>query len=1184
MSTILQLGLSNAAVAAILFPLVLLITARSRRPAWIHTLWVVVLLKLVTPPLIWLPVPLEFEVALSPEAPLSSPTAAAMKTLELLPVSAVTEAPIESSHVVTDVSVDSPSIAAKAVLPEATSNIAAAPQRLRSHGWQIHHWTTWLTLVWALGTVIFLLRTAIGVLKHRSWLLQAAPATERVIHLVKDVSDRIGLRRPPTVHVVPQVVTPMVYAFGRRAKVIFPGPLLKEVDDRQLSTLLTHELAHLRRGDQWVRLLEFVVSAIFWWHPIVPLVKRRIHEAEEQACDAWVMATMPGDTKCYASAMLKTIEFLSEARPQTFALATGMGDVPFLMRRMQQISSATTPHLSTHSGRITVFVLAALLLPLGMFAAMQSTVDDLAMQKTAEHPLLGLIRLHDGKVETWGPDGSKVKIPMPEPTMLHDSETETIAVFRNVPAGNLEGQLNRAGRIFEGFEAWRFKTDNSVAFARMHHPPGYRFGILMLRVDDWKTIQARNVPMQPGARPSAGDLPAPGAGSPERLTLENGVTIDVFGVGRLEGDKIRWWSPDGRTEIHVPGVEQSDISDYGTFVAMKVQNSHGWSNYQEVDGQKADVRSSFSRGAYVWTAEVDATNQRRIGTLILKIAGGEGVIIQRVVIGPDGTAAIPEEAVPGGLKEVTSIKPLSSHACQVFCRYHHRASHVEYEGIDSSGGVIQSNGASYGGTGSSLTFPCPAENLKTIIARQRQICIARFEGFSLQPGKVTNFRATQIQNEVAVSRTEVAPYVSHEILVTGTVTDAATGNPIDEFKLIPGALWRREFHPEGYRSKTFAQSSYEFAIIPPGYVPPVKLIQQLRIESRGYAAQVVSLDGSGDTTVVDFRLKRGDGIDGVILDESGEALKNAQVVSLDRAEIQNNKVSSYAIKYVTDGHGRFLVPRTDPAAMLFAFHDQGYALIDLSDLKASRVVVAKPWSKLSGVFRIGGKPVAGERIQVDFGSPARDQSPRQRVKYQVFTDAEGRYEFPQLPGWPATMQRQVVLWENDRTSRVTSSPQRGLFLEAGKAAALDLGGSGQKVTGRLIAPQGYSQAVDFSRACGFLSLPGSRQVPWPKYLTPEEHGPWYEKWIQEPEGRAFWLGKYINGFRIKEDGTFQLQDVPPGEYQLQCTIADPEREGLPYEDRHPATYTGSITVEAATARSTLNLGDLEFVVTESGGE
>ena len=104
---------------------------------------------------------------------------------------------------------------------------------------------------------------------------------------------------------------------------------------------------------------------------------------------------------------------------------------------------------------------------------------------------------------------------MPEPTMLHDSETETIAVFRNVPAGNLEGQLNRAGRIFEGFEAWRFKTDNSVAFARMHHPPGYRFGILMLRVDDWKTIQARNVPMQPGARPSACDLPAPGAGSPE---------------------------------------------------------------------------------------------------------------------------------------------------------------------------------------------------------------------------------------------------------------------------------------------------------------------------------------------------------------------------------------------------------------------------------------------------------------------------------------------------------------------------------------------------------------------------------------------------------------------------------------------------------------------------------------------
>ena len=121
---------------------------------------------------------------------------------------------------------------------------------------------------------------------------------------------RIGLRRAAELSWVPGPISPMIWFVGARPRLIIPQELWKRLDARQRSTLIVHELAHLRRGDHLVRLLELLVTALFWWHPLVWWMRVPLREAEEQCCDAWVVWALPDAVRAYAETLLDTLEFL----------------------------------------------------------------------------------------------------------------------------------------------------------------------------------------------------------------------------------------------------------------------------------------------------------------------------------------------------------------------------------------------------------------------------------------------------------------------------------------------------------------------------------------------------------------------------------------------------------------------------------------------------------------------------------------------------------------------------------------------------------------------------------------------------------------------------------------------------------------------------------------------------------
>jgi len=158
-------------------------------------------------------------------------------------------------------------------------------------------------------------------------------------------------------------ISPMLWAFGCRARLLLPQELWLRLSAQQQSALLAHELAHWRRRDHWVRYVELAATVLYWWHPLIWWGRLRLREAEEQCCDAWVVWAWPDGARSYAAALVEAVDFVSAAGARPM-LGSGIGYVQHLMSRVRMIMRAGTPRALSGTWRVAMLSMAAMLLPL----------------------------------------------------------------------------------------------------------------------------------------------------------------------------------------------------------------------------------------------------------------------------------------------------------------------------------------------------------------------------------------------------------------------------------------------------------------------------------------------------------------------------------------------------------------------------------------------------------------------------------------------------------------------------------------------------------------------------------------------------------------------------------------------------------------------------------------------------
>lgn len=342
METLVHVGLMNAALAAALAAVVAVACLLIRNPALKHALWLLVLLKLITPPLVNVPVLQPF--GMSPHVDV-----AASNSVEAVPPAAMVNKDRPP------ISLDAPPVLVEKAVPAEAQTATIQPPNVA--------WEWPVAAAWLIGSLGWWSLVAFRIGRLQRLLRLAAPAPTSVQEQVGELSRRLGVKNPPHALLVPGPVSPMLWGLGLQPRLLLPADLWPRLTADEQTTLLLHELVHLKRRDHWVRRLELLVLGLYWWNPIAWWARREIQQAEEMCCDSWVVSTAPESAAGYAQALLKTVTFLSEPRRVLAVGASGAGHVRGLKRRLAMILSGTFPKKPARVGVLVALLLAVLVLP-----------------------------------------------------------------------------------------------------------------------------------------------------------------------------------------------------------------------------------------------------------------------------------------------------------------------------------------------------------------------------------------------------------------------------------------------------------------------------------------------------------------------------------------------------------------------------------------------------------------------------------------------------------------------------------------------------------------------------------------------------------------------------------------------------------------------------------------------------
>ena len=322
------------------------------RPAVQHALWLVVLIKLLMPPLVawpWAvpkfmsPVQAEDVRGEDPPAvewtPALAPSNELMVRLDALAAQATPAPPDEISS-------DGPVVSGA---------------RPGSPWWQASWVAPAALSLWLGATGVMAIVQLLRVLRFRRLLLQGKRAPRCLRRDVDDLAAKLRVPSPAT-RLVRRIRSPFVWGLGR-AQLLWPAALMDSLPTPCRRSVIAHELAHLRRRDHWVSWLQVLAECLWWWNPLFWYVRRQLRQNAELACDAWVIGTLPEDRRAYAEALIEVTQHVSQTAAPVPALGMNGGARQIFERRLTMIMRDRVPCRVPRAGLAAIGLLALLALP-----------------------------------------------------------------------------------------------------------------------------------------------------------------------------------------------------------------------------------------------------------------------------------------------------------------------------------------------------------------------------------------------------------------------------------------------------------------------------------------------------------------------------------------------------------------------------------------------------------------------------------------------------------------------------------------------------------------------------------------------------------------------------------------------------------------------------------------------------
>jgi beta-lactamase regulating signal transducer with metallopeptidase domain len=229
----------------------------------------------------------------------------------------------------------------------ASSELPTPPVALPSASWSeqlralLQSWLPRIVAGWMIGVAFCALRPLLGW--HTLWRLRhvgVSPVSNDLVAATNRIASRLGLHYAvrvlqPTLAQVPVVVGYL------RPVILLPVNLMSNIPVEQLESILAHELAHVRRHDFVVNLLQTLVETFFFYHPAIWWISHLIRVEREHCCDDLVIKLLDNRVE-YGRALLAIEELRGSARRTLLAPGATDGSLICRVRRIVGLNSDRT--------------------------------------------------------------------------------------------------------------------------------------------------------------------------------------------------------------------------------------------------------------------------------------------------------------------------------------------------------------------------------------------------------------------------------------------------------------------------------------------------------------------------------------------------------------------------------------------------------------------------------------------------------------------------------------------------------------------------------------------------------------------------------------------------------------------------------------------------------------------------
>jgi beta-lactamase regulating signal transducer with metallopeptidase domain len=243
----------------------------------------------------------------------------------------------------------------------------------------------WVIIVWAGIVLLYLTYALIKATWFESIMWEnRLPVTRMIRHELDQLFGIVRLEERPEVWVIPGAAQPFVWGLWR-GNIYLPEDFVEQGTPAQRRAILMHEVAHVLRRDSVLNLIQILIQAFFFFHPLVWWINSRIRHEREKCCDETAMATLKLPAHAYTRAMIDRLvaQFNSDGYVPSLAISSPARDLEDRITTVHAAGRHKTKGTPV-SAAIAALLLAIIILPL-RFTITETAWADAGLNGEEEH-------------------------------------------------------------------------------------------------------------------------------------------------------------------------------------------------------------------------------------------------------------------------------------------------------------------------------------------------------------------------------------------------------------------------------------------------------------------------------------------------------------------------------------------------------------------------------------------------------------------------------------------------------------------------------------------------------------------------------------------------------------------------------------------------------------------------------